>query len=163
MLWYPALTTMGYKNHSVRSDRYRYNVWSDGTEELYDHQNDPMEWNNLIKNTAYSEIVTAHRTWLPSVNVPNSPAVGSAPAISESPGFSVFPNPAYNTVVLKSATTTLYTYHYRIIDTNGKVLGADTVRFVETPIPIHSLSPGTYFIQLAGPAGAGEVLRFVKH
>ena len=24
--WYPSLTTMGYKNHSVRSEQYRYNV-----------------------------------------------------------------------------------------------------------------------------------------
>jgi arylsulfatase A-like enzyme len=67
--WYPALTTMGYQNHSVRSDRYRYNIWSDGTEELYDHSVDPMEWNNLINDPKYSKIVKEHRAYLPAVNV----------------------------------------------------------------------------------------------
>lgn len=67
--WYPAVTTMFYNNHSIRSERYRYISWSDGTEEIYDHQNDPDEWNNLIKNPEYKEIVDELRTYIPTVNV----------------------------------------------------------------------------------------------
>ena len=43
----PALMTMGRGNHAVRSERYRYIRYSDGSEELYDHENDPWEWDNL--------------------------------------------------------------------------------------------------------------------
>src|SRR5690606_20934650 len=32
----PALTTFGFKNHAVRSDRWRYIRYNDGSEELYD-------------------------------------------------------------------------------------------------------------------------------
>jgi arylsulfatase A-like enzyme len=67
--WYPAVTTMGYNNHSVRSDRYRYNIWSDGTEELYDHETDPMEWKNLINDPAYTDIIAELKTHLPLINV----------------------------------------------------------------------------------------------
>jgi arylsulfatase A-like enzyme len=34
-------------HHSVRSNRYRYTLTSDGKEEFYDHLNDPNEWTNL--------------------------------------------------------------------------------------------------------------------
>ena len=32
-----TVTTFGHKNYGVRSERYRYIVYEDGTEELYDH------------------------------------------------------------------------------------------------------------------------------
>jgi arylsulfatase A-like enzyme len=73
--WYPAVTTIGYNNHSVRSDRYRYNIWNDGTEELYDHETDPMEWKNLIKEPGYAEIVKEHKAYLPKVNVKGFPTI----------------------------------------------------------------------------------------
>jgi len=75
--WYPALTTMGYGNHSVRSERYRYNVWNDGTEELYDHDNDPMEWNNLINNPKYNKVVKEHKEYLPKINAKDAPFVNA--------------------------------------------------------------------------------------
>lgn len=39
--------------HSIRTLQYRYILSGDGDEELYDHSNDPLEQNNLIKNTDY--------------------------------------------------------------------------------------------------------------
>lgn len=45
----PALTTHGKDNHAVRTERHRYIRYYDGSEELYDHQNDPHEWTNLAK------------------------------------------------------------------------------------------------------------------
>ncbi len=43
----PALTTLGGRHHAIRTEHWRYIRYSDGTEELYDHREDPMEWNNL--------------------------------------------------------------------------------------------------------------------
>jgi len=44
----PALTTIYAHNHSLVDDRYRYTRYADGSEELYDHQTDPHEFDNLI-------------------------------------------------------------------------------------------------------------------
>ena len=38
-----ALTTNGYKNHSIVTERYRYSRYSNGAQELYDLANDPNE------------------------------------------------------------------------------------------------------------------------
>ena len=67
---YPALTTMGYKNHTLRDDRYRYNVYEHGAEELYDHNADPMEWNNLIRNPKYKAVADRFRMLVPTQNAP---------------------------------------------------------------------------------------------
>ena len=45
----PAICTFGPNNHSLRSERYRYTVYADGSEELYDHETDPNEWTNLSR------------------------------------------------------------------------------------------------------------------
>ena len=71
----PAITTSNQGNHAIRSERYRYIRYADGTEELYDHQKDPHEWINLAGNPEYSDIVSQHRQWLPKINLP--PASGS--------------------------------------------------------------------------------------
>ena len=42
-----AITTYGRNNHAVRSERYRYIRYHDGSEEFYDMKKDPYEWNNL--------------------------------------------------------------------------------------------------------------------
>jgi arylsulfatase A-like enzyme len=52
---HPAITSHGFKNHAVRTERWRYIRYADGSEELYDHEKDPMEWKNLA-----SEIGRAH-------------------------------------------------------------------------------------------------------
>lgn len=64
----PTLTTHGYNNHSLRSRRWRYTRYPDGSEELYDHDNDPMEWNNLAADPAYDEIKKELSAFLPKVN-----------------------------------------------------------------------------------------------
>lgn len=51
-----TLTTFGYKNYAVRSEQYRYIVYADGSEELYDHQNDRWEWHNLANNLDYVNV-----------------------------------------------------------------------------------------------------------
>ena len=39
----PAMTTRQGRHHSLRTDRWRYIRYGDGSEELYDHAADPME------------------------------------------------------------------------------------------------------------------------
>ena len=64
--WQPALMTMGRGNHAVRSDRWRYIRYSDGSEELYDHSKDPWEWTNLARQGEYAEVIDEHKKWLPT-------------------------------------------------------------------------------------------------
>lgn len=62
----PALMTYGRGNHAVRSERWRYIRYSDGTEELYDHNSDPNEWSNLAADPEWQTVIRDHRRWLPS-------------------------------------------------------------------------------------------------
>jgi len=41
-----AISTNGFRNHAVSTDRYRFIRYSDGSEELYDITADPNEWHN---------------------------------------------------------------------------------------------------------------------
>ena len=61
----PALMTYGRGNHAVRSERWRYIRYADGSEEFYDHQNDPREWTNLARRDDLAELMAEHRRWLP--------------------------------------------------------------------------------------------------
>ena len=54
---HPAITSFGPGNFSIRTTRYRYIQYRDGSQELYDHQTDPDEWNNLVTNPDLHSIV----------------------------------------------------------------------------------------------------------
>jgi choline-sulfatase len=73
---WPAITTHNPDNHTVRSKRWRYIRYADGSEELYDMRADPNEWNNLAGDTRLTQIKRDHARWLPAVSAP--PAPGSA-------------------------------------------------------------------------------------
>lgn len=64
----PALTTFGQNNHAVRSARWRYIRYDDGTEELYDHDADEMEWTNLAGEEQYAPVKVALGKWMPVEN-----------------------------------------------------------------------------------------------
>ncbi len=70
-----AITTYGQNNHSVRSRHWRYIRYADGSEELYDHREDPHEWKNLASDEKLAEVKAEHAKWLPKVNV--APAKGT--------------------------------------------------------------------------------------
>ena len=76
----PALCTFGPNNHSLRSQRYRFTQYADGSQELYDHQTDPNEWNNLASaesmSAAHQAVIERLRQWLPKTNA--DPVPGSA-------------------------------------------------------------------------------------
>ncbi|MDB4798440.1 sulfatase [Verrucomicrobia bacterium] len=60
-----ALMTYLRGNHAVRSERWRYIRYADGSEELYDHHSDPSEWKNLASDSKLSDVLAAHRDRIP--------------------------------------------------------------------------------------------------
>jgi arylsulfatase A-like enzyme len=72
----PAITSHNQGNHAVRSERWRYIRYADGSEELYDMQVDPNEWDNLAADPGYAAVIAEQRRWLPKPDVP--PATNSA-------------------------------------------------------------------------------------
>jgi choline-sulfatase len=72
----PAITSHNPGNHAVRTKRWRYIHYADGSEELYDLQNDPHEWTNGAKLPANASVLVEHRKWLPKIDVPLVPRSG---------------------------------------------------------------------------------------
>ncbi len=66
----PAVTTHGFGQHAARSERWRYIRYSDGSEELYDHDADPYEWRNLAKFPEHSDVKKQLAAAFPKVNNP---------------------------------------------------------------------------------------------
>ena len=64
----PALTTHGRNNHALRTTRWRYIRYGDGSEELYDHDEDPNEWTNLAGKTEHAKLKKELAKWLPKNN-----------------------------------------------------------------------------------------------
>lgn len=54
--WKPSLMTYGENYSSLSDGRYRYIRYPDRSEELYDHEVDPFEWNNISKNKKLKKI-----------------------------------------------------------------------------------------------------------
>ena len=61
----PAIMTMGRGNHAVRTRRWRYIRYEDGSEELYDHDKDPWEWTNLAADPNCADVIAQLRPYLP--------------------------------------------------------------------------------------------------
>lgn len=81
---WPAITTHNPGNHSVRSDRWRYIRYADGSEEVYDLERDPREWTNLARTRRGRRVIGELARWLPSPEAPHAP--GSAHRILERRG-----------------------------------------------------------------------------
>jgi hypothetical protein len=58
--------TYGRGNHAVRTPRWRYIRYANGTEELYAHPADANEWYNLAADPQYAAVMANHRRWLPA-------------------------------------------------------------------------------------------------
>lgn len=71
----PAITTANQGNHTVRTDRWRYIRYADGSEELYDMHADPNEWTNLASQATHRQTLGDLRAWLPKIDAP--PVEGS--------------------------------------------------------------------------------------
>tara|TARA_B100000929_G_scaffold262161_1_gene227354 strand:- start:232 stop:1722 length:1491 start_codon:yes stop_codon:yes gene_type:complete len=74
---FSTLTTYARGNHTLRSERYRYLRFEDGSEELYDHAEDPNEWTNLATRLKYTKLLKQFRKELPAKEAPYHPSVRS--------------------------------------------------------------------------------------
>lgn len=64
----PILTTMGGGadvSYAARDERWRYIRYTDGSEELYDHQADPHEWTNLAAKSEHGGLKKSLAEWFP--------------------------------------------------------------------------------------------------
>jgi arylsulfatase A-like enzyme len=63
----PTLSDYGFGGHRVYDGRYSYIVFSrQGTEELYDHKKDSMEWNNLVDSPEHAAIKKRLKALIPT-------------------------------------------------------------------------------------------------
>lgn len=76
----PAITTLGFRNHAVRSEGWRYIRYANGDEELYDTAADPLEYTNLAARPEYAERKTELAKWLPSKDAPSLPTAAATGA-----------------------------------------------------------------------------------
>jgi len=66
-----AYTVVGNRQRmgeSIKTDRYRYNYWSGGEEELYDQMKDPEEFTNLVASSEHTIVLKQMRTRLAEKN-----------------------------------------------------------------------------------------------
>jgi arylsulfatase A-like enzyme len=73
---WPAITTHNQGNHAVRTENWRYIRYADGSQELYDLQHDPDEYENLADQPRHRQEIVELSRWLPGKDV--GPARGSA-------------------------------------------------------------------------------------
>ncbi len=71
----PAITTHNHDNHGIRTERWRFIQYADGSQELYDMDADPNEFTNLAKDPKHAETIARLKQWLPTKNA--KPAPGS--------------------------------------------------------------------------------------
>jgi arylsulfatase A-like enzyme len=62
----PAISSYGDGNTSIRTKRWRYIRYEDGSEELYDHRVDPDEWVNLANKKEHLETKKRLREIIPT-------------------------------------------------------------------------------------------------
>ncbi|MEW4456222.1 sulfatase [Bremerella sp. JC817] len=73
---FPAITTHNHDNHGIRTERWRFIQYADGSQELYDMQADPNEWTNLASKSEYADVIERLAKFLPAKS--KMPAPGSA-------------------------------------------------------------------------------------
>ena len=67
----PAMTTWGRGNYTLKTKKWRYTRYFDGTEELYNQSNDSNEWNNLASNPEFKPLMESFQnSWLPKSEKP---------------------------------------------------------------------------------------------
>jgi arylsulfatase A-like enzyme len=157
----PILTTHGYKNHTLRTKRWRYIQYADGSEELYDHNSDPLEWTNLAANETYTEIKANLSQSLPEINVEYTP-LSIEYNIDERPIeyflFQNYPNP-FNPVTLikyqipsKSFVTVEIFDHLgqkiRTLVNEQKLAGTHSIEFDGSDGKGNQLASGIYFYNI---------------
>jgi arylsulfatase A-like enzyme len=69
-----ALVTHGRDNYALCTERWRYIRYSDGREELYDHESDPHEWHNVAHLPEHAALKSDLAAQFPTRSVRPTPA-----------------------------------------------------------------------------------------
>jgi uncharacterized sulfatase len=79
-----TLVTRGGRNYgqAIRTERWRYIQWSDGADELYDHENDPEEVHDVAKRPEHAARIAQLKMRLEKT-VPYQPSPDPAPAVTK--------------------------------------------------------------------------------
>ena len=64
-----SISTHRQNQHAIRLHNWRYIRYEDGSEELYNHDNDPREWTNLASFPQYANVKEEMKRHLPVINV----------------------------------------------------------------------------------------------
>ncbi|MEM9258779.1 MAG: sulfatase-like hydrolase/transferase, partial [Bacteroidota bacterium] len=69
----PILTTLGPERYSLRTKKYRFIHYEDGSEELYDLNKDPYEFDNLLLGMGADSLLVyfrqlAPKSWAPALS-----------------------------------------------------------------------------------------------
>jgi arylsulfatase A-like enzyme len=72
----PAVTTHEFKNHSARTEGWRYIRYANGDEELYDESKDPYEWTNLANHAEFAAKKAELAKLLPATDQANAETGG---------------------------------------------------------------------------------------
>jgi arylsulfatase A-like enzyme len=78
--WFPTLTVAGAGNVSIHDERWNFIRYDDGTEQLYDLENDPMEWTNLAAHPEHSATLQRMSALLPAQFAASVPKADKAPS-----------------------------------------------------------------------------------
>lgn len=70
---WPAVTTQGPDNHSVRTEDWRCIRYADGSEEMYDLRRDPNEWTNVAADPRFARRKSELARFLPARSAPPLP------------------------------------------------------------------------------------------
>ncbi len=70
----PAVSTFMPGNHAVITEKWRYIVYADGSEELYDRVADPNEYTNLAGQAKYSGLKRELAVHAPAKSAPMAPS-----------------------------------------------------------------------------------------
>ncbi|MBI1246480.1 sulfatase-like hydrolase/transferase [bacterium] len=70
---FPAITTHNHDNHGIRTERWRFIQYADGSQELYDMQADPNEWTNLAGKAEFAPVIQELSKFLPPKSKPPAP------------------------------------------------------------------------------------------
>lgn len=84
--WMPTVTTLGKGNHSVISEKWHYITRARrGIEELYDLENDPMEWANLVQSNPEKAkaVIAKLKPRLPKSNADEIPKSSKSKSIKK--------------------------------------------------------------------------------
>ncbi|HIF00609.1 MAG TPA: hypothetical protein EYQ63_27300 [Fuerstia sp.] len=66
----PVISSYGEGNTTIRTERWRYIRYEDGSEELYDHKVDPDEWTNQAGNPQHAILKQKLAAFIPTQQHP---------------------------------------------------------------------------------------------